>query len=66
MPQRKTKRREVALASMRAREAIKRLEDAAAGILEPAEQEILQVRISDEIKFIERLTDRLLIRCPNG
>jgi len=51
---------------MRAREAIKRLEDAAAGILEPAEQEILQVRISDEIKFIERLTDRLLIRCPNG
>jgi len=66
MPQKKTKRREVALASMRAREAIKRLEDAAAGILEPTEQEILQVRISDEIKFIERLTDRLLIRCPNG
>ena len=67
MPQREIKRVEVILSSTRIRRAIRELEGViAAETVDPVELKRLHTRISDELRFIERLINRLLIRCPNG
>jgi len=67
MPQRKIKRIEVILSSTRIRRTIRELEEAiATEIVDPVELKRLHTKISDELRFIERLINRLLIRCPNG
>jgi len=67
MPQREIKRVEVILSSTRIRRAAGELEKLiATRTVDPVELKRLRTRISDELRFIERLIDRLLIRCQNG